>query len=93
MELSADLTRVLLIIPVFLFSLCFHEFAHGLVAWSLGDPSAKLAGRLTLRPMAHADVLGTLVLPTLCVFSGLPFVGWAKPVPVDVRYFKRPRLG
>lgn len=89
--MSQTVIQLVLFIPVFLFSLCLHELAHGVVAWRLGDPTAKMAGRLTLSPMAHADMMGTIVLPALCVLSGFPFVGWAKPVPVDVRYFKHPR--
>src|SRR5207253_1952084 len=82
--------NVVLLVPVFLFSLCLHEFAHAWVAKLLGDTTAQSAGRLTLHPMAHADVFGTLILPAVCIYSGLPFIGWAKPVPVDARQFKHP---
>ncbi len=85
--------NVLVLVPVFLFCLCLHEYAHGWVAYRLGDPTAKLAGRLTLHPLAHADLFGTLILPSLCIYYGLPFIGWAKPVPVDMSYFKNPRRG
>lgn len=89
--MSDGILRILLLVPVFLFSLCVHEFAHGWVAKRRGDNTAELAGRLTIHPLAHADLLGTLLLPMLCIYSGMPFFGWAKPVPVDWRNFKNPR--
>lgn len=73
----------LLVVPM-LMALTVHEYAHGLVAYKLGDPTAKNQGRLTLNPLAHLDPLGTLML----FFSGL--FGWAKPVPVNPRNFKNP---
>ncbi len=91
--MAEGLLNVLILVPVFLFSLCLHEYAHAWVASKLGDTTARDAGRLTLYPMAHADLFGTLILPSLCIFSGLPFFGWAKPVPVDPRRFKNPRVG
>tara|TARA_Y100000588_G_C14281554_1_gene937786 strand:- start:21317 stop:21934 length:618 start_codon:yes stop_codon:yes gene_type:complete len=75
---------LLLLIPVLLFSLCFHEFAHAWVAYRLGDPTAKHSGRLTLSPLAHLDPMGSLMI----LFVGF---GWARPVPVDSRYFQNPR--
>jgi Zn-dependent protease len=75
---------LVLLIPVLLFALVFHEFAHGWVANKLGDPTAKYAGRLTLNPMAHLDMCGSLMI----LFVGF---GWAKPVPVDSRYLANPR--
>jgi Zn-dependent protease len=71
-------------IPVFLLALTIHEFAHGWVANRLGDPTARLQGRLTLNPLAHLDPIGTLAI-VLIKF------GWAKPVPVDYRYLRNPR--
>lgn len=65
----------------------FHEVAHGMVAYRLGDPTAKNAGRLTLNPLAHLDLVGTLV------FIITRMIGWAKPVPVNPLYFKNPRKG
>jgi Zn-dependent protease len=73
-----------LLVPVLLFALCFHEFAHAWVAYKLGDTTAKHAGRLTLNPLAHLDPMGSLMI----LFVGF---GWAKPVPVDVRYLQNPR--
>ena len=79
-----DVTNILLIIPPLLFALTFHEFSHALVASRLGDPTARLLGRLTLNPIAHLDVMGTLV------FVMTQRIGWAKPVPIDERYLSHP---
>jgi Zn-dependent protease len=79
-----SIPTLVITIPVFLLALTVHEFAHGWVANSLGDPTARLQGRLTLNPIAHLDPIGTLAI----VFIGF---GWAKPVPVDSRYLKRPQ--
>ncbi|MFZ3229225.1 MAG: site-2 protease family protein [Pseudobdellovibrio sp.] len=76
----------------FLFALCFHEYAHGQVAHWLGDDTAEKLGRLTLNPMAHADLIGTFVLPISAIVFGIPlFFGWAKPVPVNTRNLKNVR--
>ncbi len=64
-----------------LYSIIFHELAHGWVAWKLGDPTAKNAGRLTLNPLGHLDPIGTLML----LFVGF---GWAKPVPINMGYIR-----
>lgn len=77
----------------FLLAICFHEFAHGWVARLRGDRTAEMAGRLTLNPMAHADPLGTWMLPILAIFlQSNFFFGWAKPVPVNSRNLKDPNL-
>jgi len=76
---------LVLLIPVLLFALVFHEFSHAWVANKLGDPTARYAGRLTLNPMAHLDPFGGLMI----LFVGF---GWAKPVPVDIRYLSNPRV-
>lgn len=75
----------------FLFALCFHEFAHGWVARRKGDRTAEVMGRLTMNPVAHVDPFGTLFLPIMSIVTGLPGIGWAKPVPVDARNLKKPR--
>ena len=76
----------------FLFALCFHEYAHGLVAKWRGDNTAEHLGRLTLNPMAHADIVGTFILPISAIVFGIPiFFGWAKPVPVNIRNLKNVR--
>ena len=76
---------LVLLIPVLLFALVFHEFSHGWVAYKLGDPTAKHQGRLTLNPLAHLDPFGSMMI----LFVGF---GWAKPVPVDSRYLANPRV-
>lgn len=76
----------ILALPI-LMAVTFHEVAHGMVAYRLGDPTAKNAGRLTLNPLAHLDLVGTLV------FIITRMIGWAKPVPVNPLYFKNPRKG
>lgn len=91
MNLSEMLARVLQGFVPFLFALCFHEYAHGWMARRKGDRSAEIMGRLTLNPFAHADILGTFVLPILALAFRLPLFGWAKPVPVDERNLKDPR--
>lgn len=81
---------------ILLFSLCFHEFAHGFIARLRGDNTAQLMGRLTLNPLPHMDMLGTVILPFMTIIfnsmgSNLPLFGWAKPVPVNDRNLKNPR--
>ena len=83
MDASFLLDRALLLIPLML-SLSVHEWAHAWSAWRLGDDTAARMGRLTLNPIAHADLFGTILLPLL----GVPF-GWAKPVPVNPARFRR----
>jgi Zn-dependent protease len=81
---------------ILLFSLCFHEYAHGLMAKIKGDLTAERMGRLTLNPLPHLDLTGTVILPGITVIlnsmgASLPFFGWAKPVPVNTRHLKNPR--
>jgi Zn-dependent protease len=85
------LERVLLLLAVLIPSVIFHEIAHGRVALAFGDDTAKRAGRLTLNPIAHVDVFGTLILPTLLALGGFGVFGWAKPVPVNPARMRRPR--
>ena len=75
---------LIILVPVILFSLTIHEYAHALVAHRLGDDTAKNQGRLSLNPLVHLDLLGTLLL-------FIVHFGWAKPVPVDPRNFKNPK--
>lgn len=81
----AVLQKLALIAPGFLLAITVHEFTHGYVAYKLGDPTAKMAGRLTFNPISHLDLFGTIVL----VLTQM--IGWAKPVPVDPRYLRNPR--
>jgi Zn-dependent protease len=87
MPSSQTIRETLLLIPPLLFALTVHEFSHGWTAWKLGDPTAKERGRLTLNPLAHLDLMGTL-----CILL-TRFIGWAKPVPVDPRNFRNPMVG
>lgn len=79
------------VLPVLL-AVTFHEAAHGWVAWRLGDPTAKRQGRVTFNPFAHVDPVGTVMLPAMLILMKAGFLfGWAKPVPVDTRYLRKPR--
>ncbi|MEI8068026.1 MAG: site-2 protease family protein [Candidatus Shapirobacteria bacterium] len=68
-----------------------HEFSHAFVADRLGDPTPRSNGRLSLNPMAHADMVGTILLPLIGLFTGLPTIGWAKPVPIDPYNLSNPK--
>jgi Zn-dependent protease len=83
----------LLALIILFFSITFHEVAHGYVALLYGDQTAKLQGRLSLSPLRHVDKFGTILLPLLLYFSGLPLIGWAKPVPINPNNFHDPRKG
>ncbi len=75
-------------------AIIIHEIAHGLVAERLGDPTARMRGRLTLNPIPHIDLFGSIIIPGFLLISGSPFViGWAKPVPVYIRRFEDPLKG
>ena len=76
---------------IVLISLTIHEAAHAWTANRLGDSTARLLGRLSLNPIVHIDPIGTVLLPILAAISGLPLIGWAKPVPVNVRNLRNPR--
>lgn len=74
-------------------SVILHEIAHGYMAYRLGDPTARMHGRLTLNPLAHIDLFGTIILPVVLSVMKVPVLGWAKPVPVNPSYFKDPLKG
>jgi len=80
-----------LILAILFFSIVLHEFAHGYAAYRMGDDTAYLLGRLTLNPLKHIDPIGSVVVPAICYFSGLPMFGWAKPVPISARRLPSPR--
>ena len=82
--INLNLREILLTVPALLWALSFHEFCHGFAAKMVGDDTAERYGRLTLNPFHHFDLIGTLML----LFVGF---GWAKPVPINTRYFKNPR--
>ena len=74
----------------FLFAISVHESAHAWTASRCGDPTARMLGRVSLNPIRHIDLIGTIVLPLVAAFSGLTVLGWAKPTPVDPRNFRNP---
>jgi len=75
---------------VLLFAICVHESAHAWMANRLGDPTAKMLGRVSLNPLVHIDPFGTILMPLILIVLGFPPFGWAKPTPVDNRNFKNP---
>ena len=81
-----DPVQTLYFVPIFLITIVVHECAHGYIAYKLGDPTAKMLGRLTLNPLKHLDVIGFIVLI-------VAHFGWAKPVPINPRNFKNPKKG
>lgn len=83
-----DYAQLILITPILLFSLVFHEFAHAITSVRLGDPTPERQGRITLNPLAHLDPIGTLMI-IFTLINGVGF-GWAKPVQVDTGYYKNP---
>lgn len=87
MEFSAlDIIKALTAIIALVIAIVGHEIMHGKVAWYYGDDTAKNAGRLSLNPIVHVDIVGTIVVPLLLFISNMPFLfGWAKPVPIDVK--------
>ena len=76
-------------ISILIFSVIVHEVAHGYIAYKCGDNTAKLLGRLTLNPIPHIDIFGSIILPLCLMLFHAPVFGWAKPVPVNTRYFKK----
>lgn len=82
------------VLPLFLvlvLSLSVHEAAHAWTADRLGDPTARMLGRLTLNPLSHIDWIGTVLFPLVAMLSNLPLIGWAKPVPVSWSHLRHPR--
>ena len=86
-----DFIPALIGFAIVLASLTVHEAAHAWTADRLGDPTARLLGRVSLNPIVHIDPIGTILLPLLASFSGLPIIGWAKPVPVNTSRLAHPR--
>jgi Zn-dependent protease len=84
---------IITFLVILLFSVIFHEVAHGLMAYRLGDPTAKFAGRLTLNPIPHIDLFGSILLPAFLAFLHLPIIGAAKPVPVNYNNLRDIRSG
>lgn len=91
MESSVVVQQLLLAAVPILLAITFHEVSHGYVANRLGDPTAKMMGRLTLNPLAHIDLFGTVILPFLLFVTTGFVIGYAKPVPIDARNFRNPK--
>lgn len=88
--MTFELLYIFMQIAVFLFAISVHESAHAWMANRCGDPTARMLGRITLNPIKHIDPVGTVLLPAIALFTRLPILGWAKPVPVDPRNFRNP---
>jgi Zn-dependent protease len=86
-----DVVQLFIAFSVLVFSLTVHESAHAWAADRLGDPTARLLGRVSLNPVVHVDPIGTILFPLAGMISGAPLIGWAKPVPVAVWRFERGR--
>jgi Zn-dependent protease len=89
--MNIDVAQIFIGFTVLLFSLTVHEMAHAWTADRLGDPTARLLGRVSLNPMVHADLIGTVVFPLVAMTTGAPIIGWAKPVPVNTQRLGHPR--
>lgn len=89
--MNTDLLAAAVGFGVLLISLTIHEAAHAWTADKLGDPTARALGRVSLNPLVHIDWIGTVLLPLIAIYSGLPLIGWAKPVPVNTRNLREPR--
>lgn len=91
MDAQSLQTALIAAVPI-ITAVVFHEVAHGYVADRLGDPTARFMGRLSLNPIKHVDLFGTIILPALLIFTHAGFLfGWAKPVPVNFRNLRRPK--
>ena len=84
--MNREVQNFVLILPIFLVSLTIHEYAHGWMAHRFGDDTAKRMGRLTLNPLAHISLIGTIIMPLIAHF------GWAKPVPVNFRILTKKQI-
>lgn len=85
---------LLFTVILLIFSIILHEIAHGYAAYALGDPTAKNAGRLTLNPLPHIDLMGSIIIPAFLVITSAGFLfGWAKPVPYNPLNLKNQRFG
>jgi Zn-dependent protease len=88
---DTELLSLAILFAILLGSLTVHEAAHAWTADQLGDPTARLLGRVSLNPVVHADLIGTIIFPLVAIFTGVPLIGWAKPVPVDIRRLRNHR--
>src|SRR5689334_15832206 len=87
-----DILNIVFHLIAFMFAISVHESAHAWMANLRGDPTARMLGRISLNPIRHIDLFGTLLLPAVAMLTHLPVLGWAKPTPVDPRNFKNPVL-
>jgi Zn-dependent protease len=90
--MSPKIVGILYQMIAFLFAISVHESAHAWTASRCGDPTARMLGRVSLNPIRHIDLFGTIILPLVAAISGIPLLGWAKPTPVDPRNFRNPML-
>jgi len=81
---NINLAAVFIAFLALVLSLTVHEAAHALTADRLGDPTARLLGRVSLNPAVHVDPIGTILFPLVAMLTGVPLIGWAKPVPVNI---------
>jgi Zn-dependent protease len=88
--MSPKYVEILYQMIAFLFAISVHESAHAWTASRCGDQTARLLGRVSLNPIRHIDLFGTIILPLVAAISGIPLLGWAKPTPVDPRNFRNP---
>ncbi|QWK20079.1 MAG: site-2 protease family protein [Hydrogenobacter thermophilus] len=89
-----DLREAVITIPAIMMAVILHEYAHGWMAYKMGDATAKEAGRLTINPIPHIDLFGTIILPAMFILIGSPILfGWAKPVPINPLRFRDLKLG
>ena len=92
MDIINSVERVLIMLVPMIIGTVFHELAHGYAAWKLGDPTAKMQGRLSLNPIAHLDPAGSFIFLATAIMGPFAF-GWAKPVPINPGYFRNRRMG
>ncbi len=90
LQMTPRIVEILYQMIAFLFAISVHESAHAWTASRCGDPTARMLGRVSLNPIRHIDLLGTIILPLVAAISGIPLLGWAKPTPVDPRNFRNP---
>ncbi len=92
-DLNGTIATICIVAPPIIFAIIAHEVMHGVAALRLGDDTALRAGRLTLNPISHVDLFGTIILPFALYLFGMPVIGYAKPVPVDFRVLRGGRTG
>jgi len=93
MDFNSVIYNIALSVPGFLMAVIFHEAAHAYAAFYFGDDTAKKQGRMTLNPVVHLDMLGTVIFPLVGILAGFMAIGWATPVPIDSRKFKNFKNG